>query len=498
MIRQLQAGVLAAGLVFANTIPSAGAGWPVFGYDPARSGVDGSRRILTVRNVVRLRSRWQISLGAIADSTPILLEHIKAGGISRTMLFQTATNGVTFGIDAQSGQILWRFRTRGTSLRTGGVLGFLRNAVFGPSVTTSTPAADPAGRSIYAPGLDGFVHKLDAATGTELIGRGFPVRITLIPQTEKDASALNLANGYLYATTSGYNGDAPPYVGHVISVRLADGSTTVFNSLCGRDRRLPTPTSCPHSGSGIWSRGGVVVDPDASMHGRIYVATGDGDFDADSGGDDYGDSVLALNPALTKLVGRYTPADYGALSHHDVDLGSTSPAILPRQPASRTPLMLIQGGKDSVLKLVNRSPLPGVAGELQRLDLVAPLFSTPAVWTERSNRVWIFMGFPQEVDGYRLDTDALGESRLVRIWRAAPGKTSEEGTSPVVSNGIVFDAFDGAIFALDARNGHELWNSRLQSAGRTIGPVHWQSPIVVNGWVYCSDQNGDLTAYALH
>src|SRR5579872_3428977 len=83
MITRLQVCALAAGLVFANTIPSAGAGWPVFGYDPARSGVDGSRRILTVRNVVRLRSRWQISLGAIADSTPILLEHIKVGGISR-------------------------------------------------------------------------------------------------------------------------------------------------------------------------------------------------------------------------------------------------------------------------------------------------------------------------------------------------------------------------------------------------------------------------------
>jgi len=38
----------------------------------------------------------------------------------------------------------------------------------------------------------------------------------------------------------------------------------------------------------------------------------------------------------------------------------------------------------------------------------------------------------------------------------------------------------------------------MHGAGRTIGPVHWESPIVVNGWVYCSDENGQLTAYALH
>jgi outer membrane protein assembly factor BamB len=134
---------------------------------------------------------------------------------------------------------------------------------------------------------------------------------------------------------------------------------------------------------------------------------------------------------------------------------------------------------------------------LQKLDLVGPLFSTPAVWMDSSDRAWVFMGFSQEVDGYRLDTDARGASRLVRIWRAPVGQTAEEGTSPVVSNGIVFDALDGAILALDARNGHELWSSAFPGAGRTIGPVHWQSPIVVNGRVYCSDQNGNLTAFAL-
>jgi len=495
------AGVPAAGVPADGVHMAAGdtvlRDWPVFGSDPARDGVDGSRPRLTVGNVAGLRAQWQIRLGAVADSTPILLDGVESGGISRAMLFQTASNGTTFGVDAASGRILWRFATHATPAGGFSLPRVLRAAVFGPNVTNSTPAADPSRRAIYAPGIDGFVHKLDAASGAELRARGFPARLTLVPETEKDASALNVANGYLYATTSGYNGDALPYVGRVVGVRLRDGATRIFNSLCSDDRRLAATLTCAHGRSGIWSRSGVVVDPDPSMHGQIYVATGNGAFNANAGGHDYGDSVLALRAELSARAGSYTPADFQALEDGDVDLGSTSPALLPRQRASRTPLMLVQGGKDKVLKLLDRAPLPGVGGELQRLVLTDPLFSTPAVWNDPAGRAWVFIGLPQEIDAYRLETDARGASRLVRGWHASVGSTARQGTSPVVSNGILFAALDGALVALDARTGRELWSSARRSAGQTIGPVHWQSPIVHNGWVYCSDQNGELTAYAL-
>jgi hypothetical protein len=342
-----------------------------------------------------------------------------------------------------------------------------------------------------------MVHKLDAATGKELKAPGFPVRLTTMPRTEKIASSLNVANGRLYATTSGYYGDATPYDGRVVTVDLRTGATHVFNSLCSKLRTLPGPSSCPKNRAGIWSRGGAVVDPDPSMHGDVYVATGNGPFDANAGGDDYGDSLLALKEDLTRLAGSYTPPDYEALEEGDVDLGSTAPALLPRQATSRTPLMLVQGGKDATLRLLNRAALPGVAGALQTVTLPEGLYTAPAVWTDAANRTWIFLGFSREIEAYRLETDAGGTSRLVEAWNAHPGSTEVEGTSPVVSNGIVFDAMDGAIFALDAKTGKELWNSALPSARRTIGPVHWQSPIVVDGWIYCADESGLLTAYAL-
>jgi outer membrane protein assembly factor BamB len=52
--------------------------------------------------------------------------------------------------------------------------------------------------------------------------------------------------------------------------------------------------------------------------------------------------------------------------------------------------------------------------------------------------------------------------------------------------------------AFDARSGKIVWSTTNSSAGGTIGGVHWQSPIVVNGWIYVSDEAGPLTAYSLY
>jgi outer membrane protein assembly factor BamB len=479
MARLLSTLAVVAGLTFAMLLPARAVDWPLFGYDPARSSFNSSERTLTVGNVHRLRARWQIALGSVADSTPILLQHVRFGRSYRSMLFQTLKNGETLGIDARSGRIVWHFMTHG------------------PNYTHSTPAADPSGKAIYVAGLDGMVHKLSASKGREINAPGFPARITRMPSSEAIESPLNVANGYLYAVTSGYDGDATPYDGHVVAVNLTSGKKTVFNSLCDRYRKLPGPSTCAEQRSGIWARGGAVVDPDSTMNGRVYASTGNGDFDANTGGQNFGDSVLALSTDISKLLGSYTPTDYKGLQDGDVDLGSTSPTILPSQTSSQTPLMLVQGGKDAILKLLNRAALPGIGGELQVLDLPNGLFSTPAVWADASSSAWIFLGFNDVVQAFRLETNGSGMSQLVGIWQSSAGSTSGEGTSPVVANGIVFVAFDGQIIALNALNGNELWSSASARAGKTIGRVHWQSPIVVNGSVYCSDQSGNLTAYSL-
>ena len=467
-----------AGLLSATILPAAATDWPLFGFDSARSSFNSAERTLNRHNVGRLRERWQTALGDVADSTPILLAQVRVGRAMIPMLYQTTKSGVTLAIDATTGKIMWRFTTHGSQ------------------ITDSTPAADPSGKAIYVPGVDGMIHKLSAARGRELHAPGFPARITRLPQTEKDASPLNVANGYLYAVTSGYFGDAPPYDGHVVAVRLSDGKTTVFNSLCSNDRKLPTANSCSQQRSGIWGRGGAVVDPDPAMNGRVYAATGNGQFDANTGGKNYGDTLLSLSADLSDLLGSYTPANYQQLESGDTDLGSSSPGMLPAQASSQTPYMLVEGGKDAILKLLNRAALPGVGGELQEVDLPDGLFSSPAIWAKGSSNPWIFLGFSSSVTAYRLQTGSSGTSMLHNVWQANPGSSGGEGSSPVVADGILFVAFNNNLVALNAGTGAQLWSS-AQGNGPNIGGIHWQSPIVVNGWVYCSDQNGNLTAFSL-
>lgn len=460
------------------------ADWTVFDHDAARSGSALGDHSFSTANVGSLRRRWVATYPDIADSTPILLSRVRLpSGATRAVLFQTTKSGTTEAVDARTGAIVWSFQTHG------------------PKITTSTPVADPSGRYIYVPAVDGQVHKLVAATGAEVRGRGFPLRITTMPDVEKDASALNLANGYLYAATSGYIGDQGTYDGHVVVLRLRDGQTHVFNSLCSNIHHLLLDRSYdPHSAyscaqvqSGIWARGGVVVDPDPSMGGRIYASTGNGRFNAASGGYDYGDTVLSLSADGSRLLNYYTPRDFQTLQDQDIDLGSTAPVLLPREPHSRTPLMAIQGGKDGLIRLLNRAHLGGVGAELQTIQVPgATLFSAPAVWRRAGVGTYIILGDSSNVTALRLVTDAHGVSRLQVAWNAPLS-----GTSPVVVNGIAFVAASGALTALDARNGTRLWTSTQTSAGGSIGDIHWQSPIAVDGWVYVSDQTGHLSAYAL-
>jgi outer membrane protein assembly factor BamB len=448
-----------------------GADWPTFGHEASRSASNVGDRVLTAANVRGLRERWRVRLDAVADSTPIVVG---------TMLFQTTKNGTTNAIDASTGHSMWRFVTHG------------------PNITTSIPAFDPAGKMLYVPGLDGFVHKLDWRTGREVKGAGFPARVTMAPATEKIASPLNVANGYLYAVTSGYLGDPTPYVGHVMAIRLRDGASKVFNVLCSGRHELIDPRSCRAQRAGIWARSGAVVDPDPSMGGRVYVATGNGDFNAHHAGGNYGDSVIALSADASHVLDYYTPRSYAVLESTDTDLGSTSPALLPREARSTTPLMALQGGKDQQLRLLDRAHLGGLGRELQSIDLGKGVYSAPAIWSDPRGQTWIYLGLSQSIHAYRLVT-TNGRSHLVSAWIARVNgvKSSLEGSSPVADNDVVFAASSGELVALEAQSGRRLWSSTDHGVGHSIGAIHWQSPVVVNGTVYCSDEDGYLTAYSL-
>src|SRR5215207_1853351 len=152
-------------------------------------------------------------------------------------------------------------------------------------------------------------------------------------------------DGLVLLATGGYLGDAPPYQGHVVAIDKESGEiVNVFNTLCSDREGVIDPSSCDESGSAIWGRGGVVVEPES---GNLLVSTGNGDW---NGSTNWGDSMLELSPNAGQLLKSYTPENEQELDAGDTDLSSASPAFVP-------PHFVVQGGKDGLLRVLDLTTL---------------------------------------------------------------------------------------------------------------------------------------------
>jgi outer membrane protein assembly factor BamB len=477
---------LIAVLVTLRLQAPASADWTQFGFDASGTRSNPAEAEIQASNVAGMHLVWRFKLPDIADSTPAYLHSLHfPDGTERDVLYLTTKSGSLVALDADSGRLLWR----------------KTNPTFDPNkMTTSSPFADPTHNVVYSYGLDGKVHKYDAITGEEVREGGWPVTITTMKLSEKESSALNAANGFLYVTTASFGGDAPPYQGHLVVIDLSNGTAHVFNTICSDLTHLLAPGECRGNGAGIWARPGVVVEPGS---GNILLTTGNGPYGANKGGHDWGDTVLVLSRDGTQLLDTYTPPEPNDLYMQDLDLGSSDPALLPTIPASKTPDMAVQAGKEGVLRLLNRQDLSGqggpghVGGELQTVDAPGhcPVLTQPAVWTDpNGGAVWVIVASNCALGGYRVTVAANGTPTLRPVWSIGSGTTS-----PLVAGNIVFAATTGnkEILAVDPSSGRKLWSSRQAQVGGSIGYTHWESPIVVNGRLYCTDENAEVMAYGL-
>jgi outer membrane protein assembly factor BamB len=468
--------------------------WLTFGDDPDASqgltqsytlGIDPPQSAaLSMATVSKLHQGWRVTLPDLADVRPILVRNMSwPDGTTRDVLYLTTNNGMLLALDASTGAKLWAVPPKNTN---------------NPKFTKSSPAADPLTGLIYSYSLDGKVHRYLLTTGQEVVGNGWPELVTRMPESEKVSSSLNLVHGYLYVTTASFGGDAPPYQGHMVAINVTTGAKHVFNSICSNLTHLLAPGECHQNGGGIWARPGVVVDP---VTGNIFFTTANDYFTANKGGTDWGQTVVEMTADGSKVVDSYTPANYKALEGQDLDLGSVAPVLLPTIPQSRTPELAVQGGKEGLLRLLNRENLSGqggpahVGGELQtiRVPNGCPIEAQPMAWTDPSTgALWLFAANLCGLDGYQVQTSSAGMTSLHLAW-SAPAVAS----SPVISGGVLFAATSQALLAFDPNSGHERWSSAWASARGDIGYIHWESPIVVDGRVYCPDEGNRLMMYQL-
>jgi hypothetical protein len=416
--------------------------WTQFGWDVGASSAPTGPSGITASNVPSLE-RHQVMLDGTVDASAIYLRSVNVRGAKHDVFFVTTSYGKTIAIDASQYSILWEYTPAQFATWAGT-----------EQITNSTPVADPDRLHIYAAAPDGTIQKLAILDGRAL----WTTPITLLPSREKIASPLREFRGHIVAVTGGYVGDVPPYQGHVVILDAQTGEVLhTWNSLCSDRPELLVPSSCRSARSAIYGRAGAVID---AASGNIFLATGDGPYD---GATDWGDSLIELNGDVTRMLGNFTTDNNAELRTRDLDMGSTSPVLLPGG-------LLAQGGKDGRIRLIGVQVMAGTISHRGReaQEVSTPsggmLFTAPAVQRSGS-KTWVFAA---DTGGTAAWTLAGG--KLVEMWKNRNG-----GTSPVIAGDL--------LYIYDPKGGLRIYepSKGLQVAILDCGSGHWNSPIVVDG-----------------
>jgi len=264
---------------------------------------------------------------------------------------------------------------------------------------------------------------------------------------------------------------------------------------------------------GIWQSGG---GPSADSNHNVYLATGDGTFDANRGGSDYGDSFVRLAAGGTMSVSDYfSPCDQQTLSTAGNDLGSSAPVLLPDAAGSVTqPHLMMGGAKNGSLYVLNRDSLgqfssscPDSPGRAQVVPIGdGPILSTPLFW---DNTIYIAAG-NGALKAFPIPGGVLSSSPLASKSAETLGP---QGATPVISsngtnNALVWLIDSSGAFsspntatilrAFDASDlSNEVYNSAMVPSRDSAGlAVKFTVPTVANGKVYIETQT-ELDVYGL-
>src|ERR1041385_6590063 len=404
--------------------------------------VDGPRSAVSItpENIGGLHLDWTTQLPEMVDSAPLVASNVMTEDGPRDLVIVETIIGRVVAYDVREGKIVWHTEPPA-----------------GPRWTTSAPAIDPRAQYVFAYCLDGAIHRYAIADGSEAAGDGWPAVITRKGDVEKGSSNIAIAtardgNTYLYVIIAAppEPGDEGDYQGHLVAVNIDTGAARVFNALCS-DHAIVFDAGggdgdCSAQQAGIWARAAAVYD---SVTDRVFITTGNGAYDADQGGFNWGTSVIALRPDASTDGGApidsYTPVNYQQLTDDDLDLSSTTIAILPRSDDSQ-PHLGVQSGKDSMIRLLDLDDLSGqngprhVGGELDVVNVPQgwEVHTQPVTWLAPDGSAWVFFGTGGGVSGLKLDFSGT-KPHLVAQWVIGGG-----ASSPVIANDVLYVAHSNA------------------------------------------------------
>ena len=196
------------------------------------------------------------------------------------------------------------------------------------------------------------LHALDITTGAEkfggpqVISASFGgVSLETYEQYDLQRPALLEVNGVIYISF-GSNGCDQNAHGWLLAYSASTlQQLAVFNSSPGATY-----------GASIWMSG---VGPAADSNGNVYLATANGTFDINTGGLDYGDTVLklSLNGAAFSVLDYFTPSNQAKMKSGDLDLGSGGVVLLPQDAWTQSSTLAIAEGKTGTIYLINTTDM---------------------------------------------------------------------------------------------------------------------------------------------
>jgi hypothetical protein len=380
-----------------------------FHYDNFRTGANLQERILTPANVNAntFGKLFSQSVDGQIYAQPLELQGVPVAGKGQHNVVYVATeNDSVYAFDADNNtgnnaSPLWRdsFIDPSQGITPIPAQDTETESIYPQIGITSTPVIDVNSGTLYvlaATKENGAyfqrLHALDVTSGKEKFGGPVVIhasvpgtgwgsvngKVSFDPLRENQRAALLLANGVVYIGWSSHGLETTyAYHGWVIGYDAATlTQTSVLNI---------TPNGMQ---GGVWHSGGGMA---ADFSGNIYFVSGNGTFDANTSGPDYGMSFVKLSTAGGLQVSDYfTPYNEASLSELDQDFGSGGPLLFPDLPTAVKPHFAIGAGKNSVIYLLNLAHM----GEFNptKNDIVESiedafgghaLLSTPAFWQQK-------------------------------------------------------------------------------------------------------------------
>src|SRR5437762_9676478 len=314
-----------------------------------RSGLNAQERALASSrvNTTTFKRLFTRAVDGQIYAQPLYVANLLIGTSYQNVVYiATEHDSVyAFNADGKTMSPIWKRNFLGTNITT---LPKASNGLISPEIgITGTPVIDPSSKTLYvvATTVESGVakHKLHALglrTGTEKYGGPVTISggyggVTFAASRHLQRPALLLVNGNVIICF-GSHGDALPYQGWMFA----------YNANGGTLHRTGVLSTAPSSNgaAAIWNSGG---GPAADTKNNIFVVTGNGNFDLNTGGASAGNSFLklTLSNGAFHILDFYTPSNQATLNTQDLDLGSGGPMIAPTQSGAAVPSLILWGGK---------------------------------------------------------------------------------------------------------------------------------------------------------